>query len=479
MSIRRYSILILFFLISIIFINKNVFSQGCNTCPSSCQITCGQTLSGRTTNDKEYFNFTLSELKTVTITMTPSGAVDYNLYVKYTKDLCPSLSSYDCPVHYGMGIPETCTYNFPAGSYYIMVRYSGFTGTYDLSVNCGEATSTTTSTSTTSSTSTSATTSTSTTGSTTTSLITSTTSGTTSTSTTSLTTSITTTSTSTTSTVPLITLECKNNTIYVKQSSECNVTGCNKGYWLISNFEKNPLDKDILVEIPPNRISFGPTKESGKVMTSVICYTPYVMVNYTIDVIRGPNLICPETCYTGESCKCEVDDCKNGVYLMDNYEGDVLESDVIKDLTETTFSYEFTALDVGKIRVRMFCYDPYETKQETYINVSSQTITTTMPGEFQLSNVLCSKNECTINVNKNSMDEAVKIFVRLIKEPEGVIYYSGVYTTMPGSTGMKTTLLERYKTCVNGTDLKLLVTAYPYSNLNKRITRVKSVAFTC
>jgi len=381
-----------------------------------------------------------------------------------------------------MGIPETCTYNFPAGSYYIMVRYSGFTGTYDLSVNCGEATSTTTSTSTTSSTSTSATTSTSTTGSTTTSQITSTTTGTTSTSTTSLTTSTTATTastTSTTSTVPLITLECRNSTIFVKQSNDCNVTGCNKGYWLISNFEKSPLEKDVLTQIPPNKISFGPTKESGKVMTSVICYTPYVMANYTTDVIRGPNLICPETCYTGESCKCEVDDCKNGVFLMDNFEGNALESDVIKDLTETTFSYEFTALDVGKIRVRMFCYDPYETKQETYINVTSQTITTTVPGEFQVSNAICSKNECTINVNKNSMDEPIKLFVQLIKEPEGIIYYSSTYTTMPSSTGMKTALLESGRICVNGTDLKMLITAYPYSNLNNRITRIKSVAFTC
>ena len=482
MSLKKCSALIVFFLISFIFI-EDVLSQTCNSCPSSCSISCGQTLSGRSTSTQEYFNFTLSDSRTVTIKMTPSSGVDYHLYVSYTPNFCPSITNYNCPEHYGMGVPESCTYNFPSGTYYILVRYSGFTGTYDLSVTCeGATTSSTTSTTTTSTSSTSTSTpgtttsSTTTTGGTTTSsLTTSTTSGTTTSSTTTTSTS----STSTTSTVPLIDIKCANSTIFVKQSNDCNVTGCKNGYWIVSNFDKKPLEKDILSIIPPNRISFGPTKDVGKIMSSVICFDPYVMANFTTDVIKGPNLLCQESCYVDDACQCEVFDCKSGVFLLDNYEDEPIQSDVIRDLTETTFKYEFIPKDTGIIRARMFCYNPYDAKQETYIDVSSQVVTTTTPGEFGISNALCSKNECVLDVNKNEMTEAVKIFIQLIKEPEGIIYYSGTYTTMPSSTGVKTALLNSRKTCVNGTKLNMLITAYPYSDLDNRIKRVKAEAFTC
>jgi len=249
---------------------------------------------------------------------------------------------------------------------------------------------------------------------------------------------------------------------------------------LISNLEKHPLEKDLLsFKIPPNTVQFGPTNESGKILTAAICLNPYTMTNHTTEVIKGPNMVCPKTCYIGENCKCEVVECKNGVYLMDNFEGTPLDTDVIKDITSTSFSYDFTSLQEGTIRVRMFCYDPYETKQDAYVNITSQVITTTIPGEFQISEVLCSRTDCSINVNKNTRNEGVNIFISLIKEPEGIIYYSGRYYATQGSTGVKITSLNMVRTCTDGIELKLLTTAYPYSNSNNRIARIKAGAFTC
>jgi len=265
----------------------------------------------------------------------------------------------------------------------------------------------------------------------------------------------------------------------VRQSNNCTVTGCQSGYWLISNLEKHPLQRDILINIPPNTIQFGPANETGKILTAAICLTPYIMENHTTQVVKGPNLICPKTCYIGERCECKVDECKNGVYLMDNSEGTPLEGDVIRDITATDFSYEFTALEEGSVRVRMFCYDPYETKQEAYINITPQTITTTILGEFQISSIICSEDECVLNVNKNTRSDAVTIIIRLIKEPEGIIYYSGKFDTMPSSIGLKTALLRAINTCPSGTELKFLTMAYSYSDLNKRVTRIKGDAFTC
>jgi hypothetical protein len=248
---------------------------------------------------------------------------------------------------------------------------------------------------------------------------------------------------------------------------------------LISNLENHPLPKDLLIDIPPNSVQFGPTNETGKILTAAICLSPYTMENHTTQVIKGPNLFCPKTCYTGEECECKVDECKSGVYLMDNFEGDPLGGDVIRDINTTEFSYEFTGFKEGTVRIRMFCYSPYETKQEAYISVIPQTITTTTLGEFQVSSVTCSADECVINVNKNTRSDAVTILIRLIKEPEGIIYYSGKFDTMPSSIGLKTALLRTVKSCPSGTELKLLTMAYSYSDLNRRVARIKGDAFIC
>ena len=289
----------------------------------------------------------------------------------------------------------------------------------------------------------------------------------------------TTTSTSISTTTTLISLNCENNEIYVKQKNKCTVNGCKKGYWLITNYQNEPLIVDKVEKIPPNEIEFGPTSEIGKVFTAAVCLDPYITKDTIINIVKGPILICPDSCLVNEDCECEVDECKNGLFLLDNYENEPLESDLINDLSSVSFSYIFQPQEEGIVRARMICYDPYETTQEIMVNITHTVTTTTLPEELVMTSLTSNKAGCGLNVNKNTMNEVTKVFVQLIKEPQGTIYYSGTLNVIPVSTGSKSITLSKLESCPSGTKLKVLMLAYSESNLNDILYRIKDEAFTC
>jgi len=267
--------------------------------------------------------------------MTPSSTVNYDLYVRWLADDCPTSFKWDCRPVLGLGIQEMCSRsNSQAGTYYLMIKRNSGLGIYNLSLSCGYITTTTTVEGTT----------TTTAGGTTTTTV----EGTTTT-----TAGGTTTSTSTTTSTTIISLNCGNDEIYVKQKNKCNVTGCERGYWLITNYDKKPLVEDKIENIPPNEIEFGPTKEVGEVFTSVICLDPYITKNTITKIVKGPILICPDSCRVNDDCECEVDECKDGLFLLDNYENEPLESDVIDDLTDVSFSYVFQPQEEGILSFQM------------------------------------------------------------------------------------------------------------------------------
>jgi len=463
MTIRHvYAVFFLIFLLIVFgFYSQIISSQTCSSCPDgSCPISCNTTLTGRETATSEYFYFTLTSYSDVNITMIPNSTVDYNLYVTWTPDVCPNEANKDCKPGSGTGVQEVCQYSsLPPGTYYIRVRWYNGIGKYNISISCSETTTstTTTTTSTTSTTSTTETTS--------------------STTTTTSTTSTTTSTTTTTTTLPTVSLQCLKNEIYVKQKNRCNVTNCGSGYWLIKNIQNKPLVNDTIQDIPPYEIEFGPAKEEGDISTTIVCTNPYKTLNQTTIVKKGPVLVCPNECYTDESCNCEVGECKRGLFLMNNHEGNPLVGDVIKDVDNIEFLYAFRPKDTGKIRVRMLCQDPYETEEEVYINVSYPVTTTTIPGEFDVSKKTCTKDEFEVSVGKNTRTEDTVLYVQLIEEPKGIIYYTGLFNVRSGFEGDKISSLTQIKDCPDGTNLKLLVLAY--SSNFQRADRLKDVAFEC
>jgi hypothetical protein len=446
------------FLFSFLVLIVPIYSQTCDSCPDqTCPINCGETLTDLSTGTQHYFNFNLTSTEDVSIVMTPSSGVNYNLYARWLENDCPSIYTWNCRP---LTEQETCSATLDAGTYYFMVRYDSGSGSYDISLYCGSTPTTTTS-STTTTTSGGGTTTTTGGGTTTT------------------TEGGTTTTTTSTTTSTLISLICDKSEIYVKQKNECNVTGCDKGYWLVSNFNKEPLENEFVEDIPPNEIEFGPTKETGKVFTSVICLEPYVTRNFTTEVIKGPIIICPDSCQVDEDCECEVNECKDGLFLLDNYENEPLESDVVDDLEDTSFTHTFQAQEQGIVRARLVCHDPYETIQEIKVNISQPVTTTTLPNELELKDLTCNETRCELKVNKNTMNEDTKIFVQVIREPQGTIYYSGDLNIDSEDLGTKKAILSELKSCPSGTKLKVLTLAYPESNLNRRLYRIKREAFTC
>jgi flagellin-like protein len=120
-------------------------APSCSSCPSNtCQINCGNILLGRSTLTQEYFNFTLSSPRNVTITVTPDPVALFDLYLNWTAATCPTTNNWNCRPLRGTGVPQicscpgtTCSYPtaLPAGTYYFMVKYTQ-PGTYDLNLTC-------------------------------------------------------------------------------------------------------------------------------------------------------------------------------------------------------------------------------------------------------------------------------------------------------------------------------------------------------
>ena len=71
------------------------------------------------------------------------------------------------------------------------------------------------------------------------------------------------------------------------------------------------------------------------------------------------------------------------------------------------------------------------------------------------------------------------IFIYLIDETTGKIYYSTMYRIEASETGTITVPLEERDDCPDGKRLEVLVLAYKESDLENRIWRLKRYGFEC
>ena len=71
---------------------------------------------------------------TVTWTMAPQSGSDYDLYVSYSSNTCPTTSS-SCIPRKAAGIKETCAYQLPVGTYYAVVTKKSGRGSYTMQAN--------------------------------------------------------------------------------------------------------------------------------------------------------------------------------------------------------------------------------------------------------------------------------------------------------------------------------------------------------
>jgi hypothetical protein len=140
--------LLIFLLFWIIIPSSKALCQQENTCPTSsdqCLIGCGVSNTGQvaTVGNANYFNYTLTAPKRITIKATLQALTDYELYANWTAGQCPTTTSYDnstIGLGLGNGGTRTLTHNLTVGNYNLMIWLQGkvLTQTYTLALTCEE-----------------------------------------------------------------------------------------------------------------------------------------------------------------------------------------------------------------------------------------------------------------------------------------------------------------------------------------------------
>ncbi len=253
----------------------------------------------------------------------------------------------------------------------------------------------------------------------------------------------------------------------------CNLTEtCDLWTWTLSNKQGNPL-KDILTyKIPPNTTFFIPTN-TGKISVVAACSSPEDAIGiYKTEVEVKPRLLnCPKKCAVDEDCECEVIGCNDGLFIATNKSGEPI-STITGDITTDPYSKSFKPESTGKVQVEAYCERPLPSKYD-------QAIINVIEEKIKITTSECDENNCTINIDENIITENVSVFIQLIEEPEGIIYYSSSFRIEPEFKGEKTTELESEIACPVGTRLKVLALVYKESDLDKRIGRFKEHSFVC
>ncbi len=118
---------------------------------------------------------------------------------------------------------------------------------------------------------------------------------------------------------------------------------------------------------------------------------------------------------------------------------------------------------------------PATTTTSTSTTIGS---TTTLKQEFDMDEIACNENTCSLSIIKNTMNTDVVVYINLVQEPEGTIYYKGSVNIDKGTTGSEIVPLNNVRSC-SGQTLTAIATAYRIDNLSNRIDRLKEEVFEC
>ena len=253
-------------------------------------------------------------------------------------------------------------------------------------------------------------------------------------------TSTSTTSTTTTSTTTIpqgqsLVIEC--DECHAGSHCECRVN-CAEGLWVLKNEENKPLDRPIVMKITSSSpISFE-AKMEGKISVFAFCFTsPYgAMRNHTTLEVKKKPLVCDEECEVRKECKCEVNYCNDGRFIVIQ-QGRILKD---KEIRRSGEEFEFIPERKGIAEVRVYCFNP-TMKLNTTIPIvgeegeeeEGEETTTTIEKEFSVSNFECKKVEkqyvCSVKYHNKISDERV-LLVLIFSNPEkGKLYKRSRYVT--------------------------------------------------
>ncbi|TAL47819.1 S-layer protein [archaeon] len=132
-------------LIGVIAFGQSTTTPTCGSSDNPCALACDQTLTNQQTAGQIYYNIypngpagPLASGSVVNIIMTPTSAVDYDLYTKTPTP--PTLTDYSCRPYLGTGQEESCKETYTTYGPYAMVNHYSGTGTFNISSQCTSGT---------------------------------------------------------------------------------------------------------------------------------------------------------------------------------------------------------------------------------------------------------------------------------------------------------------------------------------------------
>ena len=175
------------------------------------------------------------------------------------------------------------------------------------------------------------------------------------------------------------------------------------------------------------------------------------------------------------SCSCSISNCQSGI--LEVYKQSECSSTPSYIYTFSGNEKTWFPESEGKYFLKVSCDDGKESSC-TEVGIGDTTSTTQSQDKLRVSSVHCNKNQCTLDIDTNSLDDELVIFFELVDD-EGRRYYSSNLNLESRSVGKKKLVISRVRTCPEGTKLRLFVLIYKQSDLDYRIDRISDEAFEC
>jgi hypothetical protein len=276
--------------------------------------------------------------------------------------------------------------------------------------------------------------------------------------------------------------ECKTEDICA-----CETKNCTKGLLTLRNLEQNPLESDIFKFVYGDiKVNFT-SKAIGLVGARLDCFEPYQLIRETnIKIIKSCRgsislTLKPNFTYVSKIVEASVSgliDCENKTISIRRYSCKGIE---VCNTTQNSCTF-FAPSEEGKYSYYA-CIDKNDDGDTDDIgeNAFSLLDVDVQPENLKVANLSCDeiKGVCSLNVYENTINDSVVIFMFLIEEPIGIIYYLSNLNMERYSTGEKISFLSPVAECTEGKELKILALAYRLSDFKNRLLRIKTQGFIC
>jgi len=277
--------------------------------------------------------------------------------------------------------------------------------------------------------------------------------------------------------------ECKTENICT-----CETKNCTKGLVTLKNLEQNPLDSDIFKFIYTDTIINFTPKDVGIVNARLDCFEPYQLTREAkIRVIKSCSgsvslTLKPNYTYVSKAVEAYVSglkDCENKTISIRRYS---CKGPEVCNTTQDNSCTFFSPSEKGRYTYYA-CIDKNDDNDtdDPGENALALLDVDVQPENLKITNLTCDRGKgfCSLNVYENTINNSVVLFIFLIEEPKGAIYYLSNLNMEKYSVGDKISFLSPTIECPEGKELNILALAYQTNDFKNRLLRIKTRGFIC